>query len=209
MTGITDPSCRTNRAHKTDDLTDPSAKDEHTPVDEEQGAIGDLEGHMRPATTGGVIRYRLWPIKRRPGRTVLVALVILALTWATWHQLGSELWAVVVLIGTTAGAGMLFVPTEVMLDGYHLNMRAMNLARTWDLRHFRKLEVNGGVLPRVDLTGRLKRKLLDQFRVVQLPLPSDAEDAELVLAHVRRWVGRSPTGKFELDRDHAPEDNVS
>lgn len=164
---------------------------------------------MRPATTGGVIRYRLWPIKRRPGRTVVVALVILALTWATWHQLGSGLWAAVVFIGTTAGAGMLFVPTEVMLDGYQLNMRAMNLARTWDLRRFRKLEVNGGVLPRIDLTGRLRRQVFDRLRVVQLPLPSDAEDAELVLAHVRRWVGRSPTGKFEIDRDHVPEDNVS
>ena len=65
------------------------------------------------------------------------------------------------------------------------------------------------MLPRVDLTGRLRRKLFDRMRVVQLPLPSDAADAELVLAHVRRWVGRSPTGKFELDRDHAPQDNVS
>ena len=139
----------------------------------------------------------------------MVALVILGLAWATYHQLGSLLWAAVVLVGTTAGAGMLFVPTEVMLDGYHLNMRAMNLARTWDLRRFRKLEVSGGVLPRVDLTGRLRRKMFDRMRVVQLPLPSDAADAELVLAHVRRWVGRSPTGKFELDRDHAPQDNVT
>ena len=104
---------------------------------------------------------------------------------------------------------MLFVPTEIMLDGYHLNMRAMNLARTWDLRRFRKLEVNGGVLPRGDLTGRLKRKMFDRMRVVQLPLPANVEDAELVLAHVRRWVGRSPTGKFEIDRDHAPQDSVS
>ena len=190
-------------------MTDQTAKDEHKIVDDEQGAIGDIEGHMRPAVTGGVIRYRLWPIKRRPGRTTFVALVILALTWATWHQLGSGLWAAVVFIGTVAGAGILFVPTEVMLDGYQLNMRAMNLARTWDLRRFRKLEVSGGVLPRIDLTGRLKRKLFDRMRVVQLPLPSDAEDAELVLAHVRRWVGRSPTGKFEIDRDHAPEDNLS
>jgi len=190
-------------------LTEEMANAEHRPVDDEQGAIGDLEGHMRPATTGGVIRYRLWPIKRRPARTILVALVIVALSWATWYQLGSLLWAAVVFIGTTAGAGMLFVPTEIMLDGYHLNMRAMNLARTWDLRRFRRLEVNGGVLPRIDLTGRLKRKLFDRMRVVQLPLPSNAEDAELVLAHVRRWVGRTPTGKFELDRDHAPEDNVS
>ena len=191
------------------DLTGGSPRAEHAAVDNEHGAIGDLEGPLRPATTGGVIRYRLWPIKRRPGRSLLVALVILGLAWATYHQLGSLLWAAVVLVGTTAGAGMLFVPTEVMLDGYHLNMRAMNLARTWDLRRFRKLEVSGGVLPRVDLTGRLRRKLFDRMRVVQLPLPSDAADAELVLAHVRRWVGRSPTGKFELDRDHAPQDNVS
>ena len=199
----------TNRTHKAPDLTEEMAKAEHRSVDDEQGAIGDLEGHMRPSITGGVIRYRLWPVKRRPLRTLLVALVIAALCWATWYQLSSVLWATVVLVGTTAGAGMLFVPTEVMLDGYHLNMRAMNLARTWDLRRFRKLEVNGGVLPRVDLTGRLKRKMFDRIRVVQLPLPSNVEDAELVLAHVRRWVGRSPTGKFEIDRDHAPEDNVS
>ena len=190
-------------------MTQRSPRAEHEVVDNEHGAIGDLEGPLRPATTGGVIRYRLWPMKRRPGRTLVVGLVILGLAWATWHQLDSLLWAAVVLVGTTAGAGTLFVPTEVMLDGYHLNMRAMNLARTWDLRRFRKLEVSGGVLPRVDLTGRLKRRFLDRIRVVQLPLPADVEDAELVLAHVRRWVGRSPTGKFEIDRDHAPQDNVT
>ena len=150
----------------------------------------------------------LWPAKRYPGRVTLVGLVILGLAWATWAQLGSELWTAVVLIGTTAGAAILFVPTEVMLDGHQLNMRVMNVPRTWDLRRFRKLELAGGVLPRVDLTGRGGRKLIDRMRVVQLPMPSGAEDAERVLHHVRRWVGRTPTGTFELDHDHVPEDSV-
>jgi hypothetical protein len=176
------------------------------PVEDEEAAVGDLAGHVEPAVTGGVIRYRLWPAKRYPGRVALVGLVILALAWTTWIQLGSLLWVTVVLVGTFTGAAILFVPTEVMLDGHQLNMRVMTLPRTWDLRRFRRLEMAGGVVPRVDLTGRGGRKMIDRMRVVQLPLPSAAEDAERVLSHLRRWVGTTPTGKFEVDRDHAPED---
>ena len=82
-------------------------------MDNEHGAIGDLEA---PATRhhGWRDSYRLWPIKR-PGDAV-VALVILGLAWATYHQLGSLLWAAVVLVGTTAGARMLFVPTSDVTD---------------------------------------------------------------------------------------------
>ena len=173
----------------------------------EVGALGELSGHVEPATSGGVIRYRLWPARRYPGRVVLMALVITGLTWLTSIQFVDPLWPLVVLVGTSAGAAVLFVPTEVMLDGYHLNIRVLNVPRTWDLRLFRTLEIAGGVLPRVDLKGRGQRKLVESMRVVQLPLPSGAEDAERVLGHVRRWVGRTPTGTFELDQDHAPEDS--
>jgi len=33
--------------------------------------------------------------------------------------------------------------------------------------------------------------------------------AALVVAHLRRWVGRQPTGRFALDADPAPEDSVA
>ena len=64
------------------------------------------------------------------------------------------------------------------------------------------------MLPRVDLTGRLRRKMFDRMRVVQLPLPRRGGRG----AGPRpcaSLVGRSPTGKFELDQDHAPQDNVT
>ena len=41
-----------------------------------------------------------------------------------------------------------------------------------------------------------------------LPLPEDAGSAERVLTHLRRWVGKTPTGHFVLDLDHAPQDNL-
>jgi hypothetical protein len=41
-----------------------------------------------------------------------------------------------------------------------------------------------------------------------VPLPDDPAEAERALVHLRRWVGRQTTGRFEIDSDHAPEDNV-
>ena len=39
--------------------------------------------------------------------------------------------------------------------------------------------------------------------------PDDPMMADRVLVHLRRWVGRTPTGRFKIDIDHAPEDDVA
>jgi hypothetical protein len=111
-------------------------------------------------------------------------------------------WAVFVLIGVVLSAGVFFFPTEVALDSYTLHVRALGTPRTWDLRHFRRFEVSGEPWPRVELVKRTGFDLLDN---VTVPVP---QAPEAILDHLRVWVGRQPTGTFELDDDLVPEDNI-
>jgi len=164
-------------------------------------AQADLEGVVEPATSGGLIRYRVWPARRHPMRMVGVGATCLGVTAGVALAAGT-FWAVFVLVGVVLGAGIFFFPTEVALDSHTLNVRAFGSPRTWDLRHFRRFEVSGQPLPRVELITRTGFDLLEN---VLLPVP---EEHAQVLEHLRLWVGRQPTGKFELDDDLVPEDTV-
>ena len=73
----------------------------------------------------------------------------------------------------------------------HRNKRSMTLnlkdpeghavfMRTWDLRRFRRMEVDTSVVPRVEFTRRARLNPIDRVRSVVLPLPSDEVDAQLV-----------------------------
>lgn len=164
-------------------------------------AQAELEGVVEPATSGGLIRYRVWPARRHVGRLLLVAGLCLGVT-AVVAVASGTFWSVFVLIGVVLGAGVFFFPTEVALDSYTLNVRSFGTPRTWDLRHFRRFEVSGQPVSRVELITRTGFDLLDN---VTFPVPSSHE---AVLDHLRTWVGRTPTGTFELDDDMVPEDTV-
>ena len=111
-------------------------------------------------------------------------------------------WAGFVLIGAVLGAGLFFFPTEVSLDSHTLHVRAFGTPRTWDLRHFRRFEVSGAPLPRIEL---IKRSGFDLLENMSFPVPASHEE---ILAHLRVWVGRTPTGSFEQDDDMVPEDRL-
>lgn len=165
-----------------------------------------LQGDVAAKTTGGVIRYRVWPARRHRARLLLVLAVIVAATIGAATVFSSLYWALIVLVGLTAAATPFFFPTEVGLDGGRLNLRALGTPRVWDLREFRRLEVSDDVLKRVELLPRSLVAPMDRVQSVTVPLPDDEAVAELVLEHLRRWVGRRPTGTFRVDVDHAPED---
>lgn len=167
-----------------------------------------LHGDVRPAVAGGVLRYRLWPAKRHPLWTALGVLAVGGATWATEWALGSWVWAAFVFLGAVATGALFLFPTEVGLDGSALHIRHLGTPRTYDLRRFRRMEVSGRQLRRVELTTRARFSPLDPVESVVIPLPEHAAAAESALVHLRRWVGRQPTGRFEIDSDHAPEDNV-
>lgn len=174
-----------------------------------QDAAGpNLEGDVSPGTTGGCIRYRLWPARRHPVRAILLSALCVLATWGVWGEFHSVLYAAFAFVGTVTGVALFLFPTEVSLDGHQLNMRALGTPRTWDLRQFRRLEVSGKPLAHVELLKRQRLGALDKVAGVTIPLPADAEAAHEVTMHLRRWVGRQVTGRFEIDADHAPEDTV-
>lgn len=167
-----------------------------------------LAGDVTPGTTGGVIRYRIWPARRHPFRTAIAGLIALAATAGAWLAFSSFLWAGIAFLGVTSTLALFFFPTEVSLDGHSLHMRQLGSPRSWDLRSFRRMEVQKQPVPCVELRTRGRVGPMDAVRGVRLPLPADPISSENALIHVRKWVGRQPTGRFEIDDDHAPEDNV-
>lgn len=172
-------------------------------------AESHLEGDVSPGVAGGVIRYRLWPAKRRPFRAGLAAICVVGLTWLTWWAYASALWAALVFVGLTMAVALFLFPTEVALDGCTLHIKQLGSPRTWDLRQFRRIEVTTGVLPRVELGTRPRLSPMDSVKGVTVPLPDEEIMSREVLVHLRRWVGRTATGRFEIDSDHVPEDTVS
>ncbi len=167
----------------------------------QDAAQPDLSGVVDPVTAGGLIRYRLWPAKRHPLRAVIAGAACAAASLAAGYYVGA-FWAAFVLVGTVLGAGLFFFPTEVALDSHTLHIRAFGMPRTWDLRRFRRIEISGEPLHRVEL---VKGSGLDRLDNVTLPVPAANEE---ILDHLRRWVGRQPTGRFEIDDDHVPEDAI-
>lgn len=164
-------------------------------------AQAELEGVVEPATGGGHIRYRVWPARRHPMRLVAVCATCVGVTAGVALAAGT-FWSIFVFVGLVLGAGVFFFPTEVAMDSHTLHVRAFGTPRTWDLRHFRRFEVSRQPLPRVELIVRSGFDLLDN---VLLPVPEAHGE---VLDHLRTWVGRQPTGTFELDDDLVPEDTV-
>jgi len=168
-----------------------------------------LLGEVSPGTTGGVIRYRIWPARRHPLRLLAAVVVVLGATTAIAVVFEGVYWALVVALGLTAAAAPFFFPTEVALDGPQLNLRALGTPRVFHLSHFQRLEEHADVLARVELLTRARLSPVDTLEGLVVPLPEDPAMAALVVAHLRRWVGRQPTGRFALDADHAPEDSVA
>lgn len=158
--------------------------------------------------TGGVIRYRLWPMKRRLLRSTLAIALVVVATSATWFSLASVLWSALVLVGLTLMVAVLLFPTEVTLDGPSLHLRHVGQTRTLDLRRFRRIERGRRALPRVELRAGGAFDPNPAIGPVRVPLPAEEAAAEEVMEHLRRWVGRQPTGRFEFDADLAPEDTA-
>ncbi len=179
-----------------------------TVADVKDAAESQLSGEVSPRTSGGVIRYRLWPAKRHPFRTLFAAGLVVAATVATWMSFTSWMWAAIVLLGLTLGTAVFLFPTEVALDGAALHVRQLGTPRIYDLREFVRLEVLGDLLPRVELCWRPGISPVDKVSSVTVPLPADRAMADKVLVHLRKWVARRQTGRFEIDVDHAPEDTV-
>ena len=163
-------------------------------------AQAELEGVVDLATSGGLIRYRVWPARRRITSLLVVAATCVGVTAGVAIAAGT-FWAVFVFVGVVLGAGIFFFPTEVSLDRHTLHVRAFGTPRTWDLRHYRRFEVSREPVPRIELIKRTGFDLLDN---VTFPVPAEHE---AILEHLRVWVGRKPTGTFELDDDLVPEDN--
>jgi hypothetical protein len=171
-------------------------------------ANAKLAGDVSPGRAGGAIRYRTWPARRRPVLALLTTTLVFALTFAAWYGFESVFYTAIVFVGAAIGAALAFFPTEVSLDGHQLNLRQLGTPRTWDLRRFRRLEVCGEPLPRVELRKRARMTPIDPVEGTVVPLPADAHEAEIVVHHLRHWVGRQVTGRFDLDDDHTPEDSV-
>jgi hypothetical protein len=170
-----------------------------------QAESTDVVGSLCDA---GVFRYRVWPAKRHPVAAILTAVLTVAATALTVEQTGSTLWASYVFVGLVLTAGLFFFPNHIAFDGYMLHRRAYGFPRTWDLRRFRKMEVSTGPVAHVELKTHATSPIVSHIKSVIVALPPNSSDAEQVVAHIRRWIGKRPTGSFELDEDHAPQDVV-
>lgn len=164
------------------------------------GAEAELEGVVALTRSGGVIRYRVWPAKRHPFRALFALIGCGVVSGAVLWSSGL-FWALFVTLGCVLSAVLFFMPTEVSLDSHTLNVRSLGTLRTWDLRHFRRFVLSGSPMARVEL---IKRSGFDVLENMSFPLPSDHEP---ILEHLRHWVGRTATGRFELDDDLVPEDS--
>jgi hypothetical protein len=170
----------------------------------------ELHGEVSPRTTGGVIRYRTWPAKRHPARLVVAVGAVAVGTAGVGTLLGSAFWGAMAFLGLSLLAAAFFFPTLVSLDGPVLVVRQLGTPRSFDLREFRRFEVTRDRVARVELLRARGVPLasMEALGGLMLPLPEDAGNAERVLTHLNRWVGRTRTGRFVIDVDHAPDDDL-
>ena len=171
-------------------------------------AESELAGEVRPKTSGGVIRYRVWPAKRNPMRLVIATLVVLGGTVAVGLLLKNAFWAAIAFVGLSFVSAAFFFPTEVALDGAALVIRQLGTPRSYDLRQFRRIERAEDMVPRVELLPRARLSPMDTLHGVVIPLPDDRATAERVLFHLGRWVRKTPTVRFVIDVDLVPEDSL-
>jgi len=168
----------------------------------------ELVGDVRPQASGGVIRYRVWPARRHPWRLVVAAVVVVGGTVAVGLLLRNAFWATTAFLGLSFISAAFFFPTEVTLDGAALVLRILGTPRSYDLRNFRRIERAQDMVPRVELLPKARLSAMDTLHGVVIPLPDDPPTAERVLLHLARWVGKTPTGRFVIDVDQAPEDDL-
>lgn len=171
-------------------------------------AESELHGEVLAKTSGGVIRYRAWPARRKPIRLVIAGALVIAGTAAVGLLLKNAFWATITFVGLSFVSAAFFFPTEVALDGPALVLRHLGTPRSYDLRHFRRIERAQDMVPRVELLPRARLSPMDTLHGVVIPLPDEKAMAERVLFHLGRWVGKTPTGRFVIDVDHAPEDEL-
>lgn len=171
-------------------------------------AESQLEGEVRAKTSGGVIRYRVWPARRHPLRLALAAVVVVGGTVAVGFLVRNAFWASIAFVGLSFVSAAFFFPTEVALDGAALVLRQLGTPRSYDLRNFRRIERAQDMVPRVELLPRARLSPMDTLQGVVIPLPDDAAMSERVLFHLGRWVGKTPTGRFVIDVDLVPEDSL-
>ncbi len=174
----------------------------------QDAAESELAGEVDARASGGVIRYRVWPAKSHPIRLIMAVVAVLGGTFMVGWVFDNFYWGTMAFIGLALTAAAFFFPTLVALDGPTLVMRHLGTPRSHDLRQFRRIETSRDMVPRVELLPRARLSPVDTLSGVIVPLPDDEGSAERVLTHLRRWVGRTPTGRFALDLDHVPEDNL-
>ncbi|MFO0748119.1 MAG: hypothetical protein U1F43_21045 [Myxococcota bacterium] len=166
----------------------------------------ELAGDVAAKTTGGVIRYRIWPARRHPLRLALAVGAVVGLTIISAVVLQNVFWAGVVFVGLAFLASAFFFPTEVALDGDTLVVRRLGQPQSYELRSFRRFAVSDDMLSRVELMRHARISPMDPIDGIVVPLPDSPVMAQRVLDHLKRWVGRTRTGRFALDIDLAPED---
>jgi len=170
-------------------------------------ARSELAGDVAAKASGGVIRYRVWPARRHPLRLACISLTVVAATIAA-AILTTAFWALIVFIGFAFVVSTFFFPTEVTLDGDHVIIRRLGQTHIHELRQYRRIERSEDVVDRVELLRHARISPLDPIEGLIVPLPEHAAMAERVLQHLARWVGRTPTGRFAIDVDLAPEDSL-
>jgi hypothetical protein len=175
---------------------------------EHDAAESELSGEVSAKTSGGVIRYRVWPARRHPLRLVVAAVVVVGGTVLMGILLENAFWATIAFLGLSFVSAAFFFPTLVALDGAALVLRQLGTPRSYDLRQFRRIERAQDMVPRVELLPRARLSPIDTLHGVVIPLPDDAETCERVLFHLGHWVGKPPTGRFVIDPDLVPEDSL-
>lgn len=131
--------------------------------------------------------WRAWPLKRRPGRGVFAAVVVVGSCWAVWEWTGSTMLTALAVAVLSVSVGSFFVPTE-----YRLAAEGVEVVRPWRRRirpwsDFRTVRHGGDLIV---LSPSRGRSWLDAVRGETLQVEENREE---VLDYVREMVG-APEG---------------
>lgn len=133
------------------------------------------------------LEWRAWPLKRRPGRGGLAALVLVGSCWGVWVWTGSVVLTVLAVVVLWLSVGPFFVPTRYRLaaDGVEVVRPGRRRVRPWtDFRTVR----HGGDL--IVLSPSRGGSWLDSIRGETLQVEGNREE---VLDYVREMVGSTET----------------
>lgn len=81
--------------------------------------------------------WTVWPAAKRPGLSVAVAVLSLALAGVAWWSFGSKLYAVITLVGLTAALARHYFRTRYDLEGEGLRRRCVLTDQRWSWESFR------------------------------------------------------------------------